>query len=220
MAESANTDNQHIADKKRRALKKVLVIAVAVIAVLVVISVSIIYPRYLKNSRNEAARLLLQQIALAETASLREHCSFGCAGSTDSACYEKCSTYVFTDGVIETAEAAIMRLADLGFRPDPSVAFHIMPLTTVYGEPLDRSFCFIALAAHNSVGSKVYFYDNIGWGGVQEVRRAVSPPVLSCYQYEFSNSGSPVVKKLGSIRIAPIHKDKSPARLVVVEAAE
>ena len=222
MAESANTDNQDLADKKRRALKKVFVIAVAVIAVLAVIDVSVIYISAApQNSRNEAAQLLLQQIALVE-----KEAAAGCG--LDPCPTEGRLDYIFTDGVKETAETAILKLTKFGFRPDPSVAFHIMPLPDVNGEHLGRSFGFIAFAAHNSVGSKVYVYDDIGGGGVSEVRGnrpylginvTGSPPTLFCYTYGFSDSGATVVKKPGSPRIAPDPND-SDACLVVVEAAK
>ena len=198
-----------------------------VILILVLTAVPM-YQRYIRNSRNAAAQNMLRQIALAEKASRTEDC-WNCEG------------YSFTDGVSETAEEAISRLTEFGFRPDPYVAFHIMPpvdnnggtITSINGlplsVPLERYIGFVAFAAHNSVGSTVYVFDSAGGWGINEAHEndvysgiTVTNSVvdLLCYKYDPFNTATPVKKKPNSVKFAPDRKDKYTARMVVTVAAK
>ena len=188
-----------------------------VVAVLVVISVPLCY-RHIKNSRNEAAQTMLRQIALAEMAT-----------QTTSCFSWSCNNYLFTDGVSTTAEETVMELAVFGFRPDVSIAFHVMHPGVVDGVALDSSKGFIAFTAHNSVGSTVYVYDSIAGGGVQEAREngvysgvSVNDARNSLFRYEYdsSNTAAPVAKKSNAVKFAPDPDDTYPARLIVTVAAE
>jgi len=207
------------ASEKIKALKKIITWkkVMVVVAVLVVISVPLCY-RHIKKSRNEAAQTMLRQIALAEIA------------TQTTSCYSwPCNNYFFTDGVRATAEEALMVLARFGFRPDASVAFHIMHPGVVDGVALDDSKGFIAVAAHNSVGSTVYVYDSIADAGVQEAREnGVYSGVsvndaresLFRYEYDYSNTAAPIAKKSNAVKFAPDPDDTYPARLIVTVAAE
>ena len=164
--------------KKIFTLKKVMV-AFAVIAVLAAIAVPL-YLIYVQNSRNSAAQKLLQKIALAEMP-IQTECPSPCP-----------PVDAFTDGLTETAEEAIMKFAQYGFRPAPA---------DINGEgPLG----FIDFAAHNSVGSTVYVYDNIGGVGIKEAREnnvhggviiRSDVAALYCYEYDPANTAAPVRKK-------------------------
>ncbi|MDL2260400.1 hypothetical protein LJB99_05975 [Deltaproteobacteria bacterium OttesenSCG-928-K17] len=212
--------------------KVALYIAFAVM-VLLALSAAILYPKYVQNSRNEAAKLLLEQIALAEMA-----IECGC-------CYCKCNfggpVYIHTDDVDKTAEEAVMELAKWGsgwgssephpydFNPDPSFVFHIMrPLgVNDYGEPLRG---FIVFAAHNSAGSHVYVYENIAGEGIKEVHEngvynggitaADFKDGLFSYEYDHSGPELSVKKSAKPAQIAPDPKDASPRRMIVVVPAE
>jgi len=200
-------------------LKRILAVG-AVIAILAMIAVT----EHIKKSRNNAARDLLQQIVIAEIVIGME--CMNCRGITEG--------YVFTDGVRETAEEAVARLDKYGysFRPDPSVAFHIMPPAAVGGVTPKG---FIVFAAHNSVGSTVYVYDSIRFRGndiAQSITEARENDVYSGititdsaialfrYNYDPSNTAGPVEKKLGQTKIAPAPSDKAPARMVVTVTAK
>ena len=140
--------------------------------------------------------------------------------------YSVIPVYAYTDGLSETAEAAIMKLAEIGFRPDPSVAFHIMRPGLINGVTPNS---FVAFAAHNSVGSTVYVYDNNNGQGVMEAREndghggitvTSSAAALFCYKYDESNTAAPVMKKFSATKFAPDPKDTDPARMIVTDAAD
>lgn len=206
---------KNLIQKNYAALKKAftwkkVAIAVAIIAITAVIAV----PRHINKSHIEATQLLLQQIALCQMAMQTE-----CMGPKDE--------YVFTDGIGETAEVAAGKMARYGFRPDPAVAFHIMRPPAIDGVAPKG---FIAFGAHNSVGSTLYVYDNIGGRGVTEVREndvygggfkvTSSAFDLYCYTFDSSNKESPIKKTSIPIQFVTDPKDKTSARMVVTATAK
>lgn len=205
-------------EKMRLGIKKIftlknLSISVASIAILAVIAI----PRYIQNSRNETALKMLQQIALAEMALQSED-----SGRWDG---------VYTDGVDETAESAVTQMVQFGFRPDPSVAFHITrPGVGAYGFTPTG---FVAFAAHNSNGSTVYVYDNVDGGGVVEVRQndtyaqesvklsdELFDQALHCYEYDPADKEAPVTRNCNATKFGPDPKDAYPARMVITVVGE
>lgn len=210
--------------KKRFALKKLFTLknvlfAVTITAILAMIAV----PRYIQDSRNSAARNILWRIAMTERVTQLE-------------CPAPCPTneYAFTDGLNETVEEAIKRIADFGFRPDPAVAFHIMPFAAIDGVTPPG---FIAFAAHSSAGSAVYVYDTVSGGkdldDIMEAGRKArenevigglvitsSVAALFCYKYDSSNPAAPVTRNPNRVRFAPDPNDAYPARMLVTAAAE
>ena len=92
------------------------------------------------------------------------------------------------------------------------------------------SYGFIAFAAHNSVGSTVYVYDNISGSGVVEVREndelaggitATSAVAnLFCYAYDPSDKAAPIRKRADTTKFSPAPKDLYPVRMLVTVAAE
>ena len=119
-----------------------LMIVVAIIAILATIAVPM-YQRYIERSRNAAAQSLLKQLALAEES------------------YNVDSQKYVTD-LDDNTDAGLKLLAQYGFRPDRNVAFYV---TT----PGDAAAGYIAFAVHNTSGSQLYVYDNIGASGVNAV---------------------------------------------------
>ena len=191
-------------------------IAITVAAILAMIS-ALLYQSYVKNSRNEAARRMVELISLIQIST----CNVDCWGDSD-----ECCSYTFTDGVSETAEAAIMRLVFWGVSPDQSIAFHIMRPTVSSGA---SSNSFVVFAAHNSVGSAVYVYELGRGGGVKEARENEvysgisvnsARAALFCYKYNSANKAAPVEKKANPAQFAPDPNDKHPARMIVAVAAE
>jgi len=169
------------ASKTAGPVKRVMIV-VTIIAIIAIVVGTLIQKRNIKNSNNEAAREMLKQIALSQVALMPEDC------------FTSCPDYAFTDGVNETAEAAVMRLTEYGLRPNSSVAFHVARQTADKG--------YIIFAAHSSVGSTVYVYDSIAGEGVQEVLEndayadKGSGLALFCYRYDPANADNPIEKKV------------------------
>lgn len=201
--------------KNAAALKKLftwkrVAIAAAIIAVVAIIAV----PRHIANSRTEAVILALEQIALAQMA-------------MQSECMGPPGEYVFTDGLDETAEQAVEKMSKFGFRPNPSVAFHIMRAPDFHGVKVTG---FVAFAAHNSVGSTVYVYDNISGRGVVELceidevygdfKAAGFVLDLHSYTFDSSNKTNLVKKTSIPIQVAPNPKDEILSRMVVTSTAK
>ena len=139
--------------------------------------------RQAERERNAAAQSLLQQIALASVA-------------LDTA-PEFQEGYVYTvapfvslhsnapEGdcaAVTSAALAVEMLGTFGFRPDPEVAFAIIPGPDGPGQS------FVAFAAHISEGSPVYIYDNVNHSGVipydANYKGASVPDALYPYTYE------------------------------------
>lgn len=193
-------------------------IAIAAVMILILAMVAVItYKKQPQNSRNEAALLLLQQIATVEIL-MQTKCM--CPPSIDA----------FTDGIDETAELAVEKMAKLGFRPDPSVAFHIMRPLGFDGMAQQG---FIAFAAHNSVGSTVYvcdyYVDTHGEIVKIELRdksvhgdTTVTSSTLDLYSYKYNSSkkANPVKKSSTPIQFAPDPTDQAPARMIVTVPAK
>lgn len=156
---------------------------------------------------NEAAISLLHLIALAEMAMQPE-------------CGPHPYFYgAYTDGEDETAEADVLRMTQFGFRPDPSVAFHIMRPGTINGVTPTG---FVAFAAHNSVGSTVYTHNSINAKGVGEVREGatyggvtITGSVPALFRYKYNQSTKTVEKMPNEVKFRPNPEDDYPARLVV-----
>jgi len=202
--------NRRSASKKVFTVK-IVIISVSVIAILAVIAVAIWQER-IKNSRNEIARQCLQQIALAQMASETSHC------------WEHSCPPFFTDGVKQAPEAAIQIFVNFGFRPDPLVAFHIIP-SGVVNDQISKGY--VAFAAHNSVGSTVYTYNNIDAIGIVEAREGVEyggitviRSVAPLFRYKYDPSTKMVEKLPNETKFGPDPKDTKPARMVVAVAAE
>ncbi len=125
-----------------------LMIVLAIIAILATIAVPM-YQRYIERARNAAAQSLLKQLALSEEAYNVDHGQYVTDFQTNR--YEiKGETGAF---------AGIAALGVYGFRPDSSVGCSVAP-------PNPASSGYVAFAAHNSVGSAVYVYDNLAATGV------------------------------------------------------
>ena len=197
MATPADIEKIYLDNKKRRA-RKIKVIAITAITVIAVLTVAVV-SRHIENSPNQSAIEFLQQIRLAEIAAQPDCCG-GAPCPSDS------YRYIFTDGVSETAEAAVLKLVQFGFHPDPSIAFHIMPRAAANGNFPPHSYGFIAFAAHNSAGSTVFVFDSTSgrdWNATMleahahEVYGVVtvtgSMLELFRYLYDASHSGAPVV---------------------------
>lgn len=161
--------------------------AIAIIAILAVIAIPL-WQKYIEYSHNKSTKHLLAQIALTQMVMQPE-------------CGPHPFMGVYTDGLDETAEEAVMKLVKFGFRPDPSVAFNIMRPEAINGVLPSG---FVAFAAHNSAGSTIYVYDNIGSNGIVEahenseyggVKFYKAAAVLFCYEYDASNTAAPIEKK-------------------------
>lgn len=207
--------------------KKILTLkSLAIIAVIIIILTAIAAPQRVQDFRNKAAQELLISIALAEVAMQPEPI-------TPS---PPTPTYAYTDGEDETAEAAVMKLVEssfyycrnsaskYNFSPDGSIAFQIMRPGAINGKVPPG---FVAFAAHNSVGSTVYVYDNISDLGVVKARAYVeyggvlvtrSVPVLYCYNYDPLSKS--VKKNPHAIKLAPDPEDEYQPGLLVGVAAD
>lgn len=138
-----------------------LMIVVAIIAILATIAVPM-YQRYIERARNSASQSLLHQLALAEEAYNVDHGVY----------ITNLANNFPIDGINRTGGTA---LGAYGFRPDVSVGFNVFQAgadgnadgdITDDGEALAG---YVAYAAHNSVGSRVYVYDSFGSSGVVDV---------------------------------------------------
>lgn len=210
------SDQKSAAASKKVSSWKKAAIAAALAVILTVIAVPA--PEMSsQDARNEAAQLLLLQIASVEVL-------------MQTKCMLPPSVDAFTDGIDETAETAVERMAKLGFRPDPSVAFHIMRPPAVDGRPQQG---FIAFAAHNSPGSTVYvcdyYLDTHGDILIIETHEksvhgdvplAEAPFDLYCYKYNSSRKTNPVKKSSTPIQFAPEPGAEAPARMIVAVPAK
>jgi len=123
-----------------------LMIVAAIIVILALIAYPM-YDRYIKYLHSEAAKATLKLIDQAE----REFNA-----------QEADKTYV---GSKDLADMKL--LTDLGFRPDPNVAFNIQ--TTPDGG-------FVAFAANTTPGSPIFVYDNTNASGVVLWDQNYAPP--------------------------------------------
>ena len=212
-------------------------IAVAILAVMDMIAI----PLYIHNARKDDVQAMFRQIVLVESAIVHEHCGLIWNRFLWVNGRQTCEIYYYTDGSFnETAEEALMECARFNFRPDPSVAFHIMPPAAVDGV-IPRGF--IAFAAHNSLGSPVYVFDSLAadsawkstkikdyetfvYGQINQAREGAvyggikftnSAP-LFCYKYDSSNDT--FEKSLNAIRLVPDPNDEYPRRMIVAAESE
>jgi prepilin-type N-terminal cleavage/methylation domain-containing protein len=156
-----------------------LMIVVAIIAVLAMIAVPM-YQRYVERSRNSATQAILQQLILSEVAI---H-----TNPNDDA-------FVLVNGQ-PTDLAALNRLFNLGFRPDPRVGF------VVLNDHDDEPSGIIAYAAYKHVGAPLFVYDNIARQGVQAVPTgAAFPPAYKGELYIFNFDGAGAITPSGSLKI-------------------
>lgn len=130
-----------------------IMIVTAIIAILAMAAVAM-YSRYIERAHNSVAQSLLQQLAVAEAATAIEAES----GNIDI------SGFVFFADKTDTPE--VKKLTDLGFRPDPNIGFAVIPLRS-------GASGFVAFAAHRSVNSLVYVYDDVSFTGVRPFQAGV-----------------------------------------------
>lgn len=169
-----------------------LMIVVAIIAILAMIAVPM-YQRYIERSRNSASQSLLQQIALAEMAIQTEGSAQGI------------TNFQYVEAAADTG--AVENLGKFGFRPDASVAFVIQrPTAAVNGvTPVG----FVGYAAHKTVGSTMYVYDNIGSTGVIEATATTtyagmaSPTTLFAFTFDGSKATGSQAAANGNVTVAP-----------------
>jgi len=137
-----------------------IMIVTVIIAILAMIAVAI-FQRYLERARNSAAQSLLQQLAMAEAASLVEAEADGLPGGN----------FTFLSTITDTS--AVKHLSDFGFRPDPQVGFVVLPLKS-------GASGFVAFAAHRVAHSSMYIYDDVSFTGVRPYKpgsvSVVDPP--------------------------------------------
>ena len=132
-----------------------LMIVVAIVAILAMIAVPM-YQRYIERSRNTAAQNMLQQVALAEVAFQTD------SGVKATGLNIATTGYLTID--VPGDSVNVTELLSWGFRPDPNVAFKVLPPAAA------TESGFVAWACHTALGSRLFVYDNISGGGVQEVR--------------------------------------------------
>jgi len=123
-----------------------LMIVAAIIVILALIAYPM-YDRYIKYLHSEAAKATLKQIDQAER---------------DLNSQEMDKNYVRTADLVD-----LKLLTDLGFRPDPNVAFNIQ--TTPDGG-------FVAFAGNTTPGSPIFVYDNTNASGVVPWDQNYTPP--------------------------------------------
>ena len=137
-----------------------IMIVVAITATLAMVAVAM-YQRYIERARNSAAQSLLQQLALAEAATIIEAETGGVPGGDFA--------FLATSADIP----AVKRLSDFGFRPDPQVGFAVLPLKS-------GASGFVAFAAHRGTHSSMYIYDDVSFTGVRPYQpgsiSVVDPP--------------------------------------------
>lgn len=124
-----------------------IMIVIVIVAILAMTAVAM-YQRYIERARNSAAQSLLQQLAVAEAASLVE-------AEVDSVLL---NSFIFFSTTADVAE--VKRLVDFGFRPDPQIGFAVVPLKS-------GASGFVAFAAHRGTNSLMYVYDDVSFTGVR-----------------------------------------------------
>ena len=125
-----------------------IMIVVAIIAILALISVAV-YQQYIERARNSATQSLLQQLAMAEAATLVD---------ADAGRSSVRPDFIFFSTSAEASE--VKKLSDLGFRPDPQIGFAVLPLKS-------GNAGFVAFAAHRGAKSPMHVYDDVSFAGVR-----------------------------------------------------
>lgn len=148
-------------------------IPAAVIAVLALIAVPA-YLRYVERSRDSDTQALLQQLMLAEI-SLRTEANG--------------VSFALVGGQAQADLDELKRLFDLGFRPDPRVGFAVLESVDADGQAQG----IIAYAAHDTIGSRLFVYDNAAPPGARAVPAgAVFPPTYDhrLFMFKFDSAGN------------------------------
>ena len=154
-----------------------IMIVVAIIAILALIAVAS-YQRYIEHARSAATQSLLQQLAMAEAATLVETEAVGTLNLD----------FVFFSTIADVSQ--VKKLSDLGFRPDPQVGFAVLP-------PKSGVAGFVAFAAHRGVNSSMHVYDDVSFNGVRVVKPGLTfgadPPDELPIFIMTENSTNPII---------------------------